>query len=78
MISIVLVEHLKENIWVKEFNFYHIDLSSIDFSTDYRFKIVDEKRKLSLLLGTINELKFPVTYPIVLNNNTIINKEILK
>lgn len=74
MVSIVLSEIKTNDCWKKELNFYDVDLSNVDFTTDWRFRIVEGKRKLSTLLGTIEKLSFPVSYPILLDNNEIINK----
>lgn len=74
MISVVLAEHKINNLWKKEYNFYSVDLTDVEFDNDWRFRAVDEKRKLSILLGTVDELSFPVKYPIVLNNSTLIEK----
>lgn len=60
--------------WVTELNFYMGDLSGVDFSTDWRFKEVKNRRLQLKFLGTC-QTNFPVQYPLRLDNGTIIKEE---
>jgi len=59
--------------FVKELFFYHGDLSNVDILTDERFKEVKGKRKNCVFLGIKRNIEFPINYPLILDNNTIIN-----
>ena len=82
MISIVEIEHYKYNkqnkigIWIKSLQIYYVDLSAIDFISDDRFCKIKNKRSQGKLLGLLNEINFPIVFPLVLNNGfTIENYE---
>jgi len=59
--------------WVKSLEFFYGDLSlaGIDFKTDWRFCEVPGKRNQVKFLGTV-ETDFPIKYPLILDNGTIL------
>lgn len=61
----------QQSQWVTSLNFYKGDLSCVDLETDWRFKEVKNKRSQSVFLG-VCETSFPVQYPLLLLNGTII------
>jgi hypothetical protein len=60
--------------WVKQHQFWEGDLTEVDFITDWRFREVEKRRKLVKLMGTIGDVKFPVQYPLILDDGTILNE----
>lgn len=66
MISIIQTTYIKNNIPISELHFFNGDLTNIDFNTDHRFIPINNRFE-STLLGTVNVLSFPVTYPINYN-----------
>ena len=63
----------KTGRWIKSLQFWHGDLSNIDFKTDDRFYEVKDKRKQIVLLGTVKDVKFPVKFPLILDNMIILD-----
>ena len=61
----------KKYQWIKELRFFMGDLSKEDFKNDWRFCEVDKKRKQVKFLG-LAETEFPVRFPLILDNGTII------
>lgn len=74
MISIVLCEYKIGSHYVKEHRFYSVDIRNISFKEDDRFRSIYNKRKECALLGVVNNLSFPVHYPIYLENGNVIDK----
>jgi len=72
----VLINEYKNDkgIWEKQYNFFKLDLSEINFSDDWRFKAIPNKRKESVFLGNITDPKFPLEYPIYLDNGKVLDK----
>ena len=60
--------------WEKQYNFFKMDLSETSFDEDWRFNSIPNKRKESVFLGTITDPKFPLDYPIYLDNGKVIDK----
>jgi hypothetical protein len=67
------VEKDKKLIWIKEHIFYHGDLSKLN-DDDWRIREVPKKRKKSIFLGIVQNLEFPVKYPIQLSNGDLIGE----
>ena len=63
----------KTGKWVKQYQFWNGDLTKVDFTTDWRFKEVDKKRKLVKLMGTKENIDFPVVFPLTLDNGSVLN-----
>lgn len=79
MITVTEIEHYHYNTktkigkWVKSLQFWYADFSNLDFKTDWRFCEVKNKRTQAIFLGLIDDdIKFPIQFPIVLNNGKII------
>lgn len=69
VISVVETEyHDKKLGRVVELQFWQADLTEVDFETDLRFCKVGEKRQQSKFLGLVENLSFPVEYPLILTN----------
>jgi hypothetical protein len=66
-------KNTKQGNWIKQLHFWNCDLSDVDFTTNDNFKEVKNKRKLSILLGTIDDVKFPVVRVLKLNNGVTVN-----
>lgn len=72
MISIILSEYKIGEDWILEYQFYYVDLKQVNLSEDIRFKEINGKRKKSILIGVVDDLEFPVKYPIKLEDGNII------
>jgi hypothetical protein len=74
VISVVETEyHDKKSGRVVELQFWNSDISAVDFEKDWRFCEVGKKRRQSKFLGLVENLSFPVEYPLILTNGTIIS-----
>jgi len=73
--SVLKNESLNHNgEWGVEYNFYNMDLSTIVMSDDWRFNEIPNRRKESIFLGIITDPKFPLEYPIYLDNGKVLDK----
>jgi len=80
MKSVFLTEHYitdpktSHSYWKKGYAIYYDNFTNFPLENDWRFSEVKDKRKLAIFLGTVNNLIFPIKFPLKLNNGLIINE----
>jgi hypothetical protein len=63
----------KTGKWVKQYQFWNGDLTDTNFNNDSRFCEVKNRRKLVKLMGVKTNIKFPIVYPLILDNGTVLS-----